>query len=187
MKTIDEMYAFIIVDPEDGDEGIPTFSPMPGVHAPMIGADPDRVLSLRSLAEQVATDMQAPVKVVRFSVREELEIIQPGPKPEREEPEIIDISPGPPRVAEDGTITGWADAPEMVLTEADVDVAEGGVHVFSLLLDGKVHVAFQFMRADESSITEHPVALADPHAARVGPLAIAAWAAGDRALRQQSN
>jgi hypothetical protein len=195
-KTIDELYAFIVLDTNDDSEGIPTYMAMPGLASPMIGADKDRVASLRDLAQQVATDYQQPVTMVRFSTRELIETIEPGEKPPEdpapeERAEVVEFeAPGPPRTEEDGSVHGWADATEpLVATDIDVDVHDGGVMVFSLLIDGKTTVCFQFMRGDEDD--DHPpmkaVGLQNPHAERVGPLAMAAWAAGERMLRLQQN
>jgi hypothetical protein len=51
-KIITEMYAFVVVDPADGSEGIPSFSHL-GMHHPLVGADMDRVKSLIPIAERL--------------------------------------------------------------------------------------------------------------------------------------
>lgn len=73
--VIGAVHAFIVVDPEDGDEGIPAFVGPGGMWMPMVAADEDRVRSLRPMAEKVARETGQTVKFVRFSVREDLETI----------------------------------------------------------------------------------------------------------------
>jgi hypothetical protein len=44
---------------------------------PMVGADMDRVEYLRPLAQNVADDTGRPVQLVRFTNREEMELLRP--------------------------------------------------------------------------------------------------------------
>ena len=73
---IDEMYAFIQLDPLDNTEGIIAFLTSEG-WMPMVGADMGRVRSLRERAQEVADQTGRPVQLVKFSTREELEMIRP--------------------------------------------------------------------------------------------------------------
>lgn len=74
---IEQMYAFVVLDPADDTEGIIAFQAGPGNWMPMVGADMDRVNSLRGLAQKVATEQELPVRLLRFEVRTELEVIHP--------------------------------------------------------------------------------------------------------------
>lgn len=75
-RRIDEMYAFVQLDPTDNTEGVIGFHSEQG-WMPMVGADTARVESLRAMAQKVATETGAPVKVLRFTVREEILEITP--------------------------------------------------------------------------------------------------------------
>lgn len=72
---INEMYAFVAVD-DDGTEGVCAF-PLDGVWMPMVGADSARVEALRPMAQQMATGLGKNVEIVRFTLRESIETIQP--------------------------------------------------------------------------------------------------------------
>ena len=76
LRRIDEMYAFTQVDPADNTEGIIAFHAGSG-WMPMVGADMERVQYLRPRAQEVANATGTPVKVLRFSVREEVAEIRP--------------------------------------------------------------------------------------------------------------
>jgi hypothetical protein len=73
---IEQMYAFVAVDPTDNTEGIPAFI-APGGPMPMVGADMARVESLRPIAQQIATATGVPITLCRFEVRTEVEVIEP--------------------------------------------------------------------------------------------------------------
>lgn len=75
-RELKSLTAFVAVDPENGDEGICSFHTKRDGHMPMIGADDDRVRSLRPYAEAMAKSAGITIKLVRFTVREELETIQ---------------------------------------------------------------------------------------------------------------
>jgi hypothetical protein len=70
-QTIDSVYAWVVVEP-DGGEGVAS-AQIGNTHWPLVGADIDRVKSLRALAEAVRRQTGWPVRLVRFSNREELE------------------------------------------------------------------------------------------------------------------
>jgi hypothetical protein len=78
VKTVDIIYAWIATEP-NGDEGIcstqvdlPDLGPS---HIPLIGADRERVESLRPYAEMVRLGTGYPVRLVRFLVKETLEVL----------------------------------------------------------------------------------------------------------------
>ena len=76
---IDEMFAFIQLDPLDNTEGVIAYLSEQG-WMPMVGADMARVEYLRPLAQNVADDTGRPVQLVKFSTREELEMLRPEGK-----------------------------------------------------------------------------------------------------------
>jgi hypothetical protein len=72
---IEEIFAFTVVD-TDGTEGVPAFKS--GEHIlPMMGADSARIEDLRPMAQQWANRNGLPMTLVRFTTREEVEVIQP--------------------------------------------------------------------------------------------------------------
>ena len=70
-KTIDAMYAWIATEP-DGGEGVVAAS-IGEWMMPLVGADIDRVKSLRNLAQRVRRQSGYEVRLVRFFGREDLE------------------------------------------------------------------------------------------------------------------
>lgn len=71
---IDELFAFIASD-TDG-EGLPAFRDG-NVMLPMVCADKARVDSLREIARLIAKTSGNKITLCRFSVREEIEVIEP--------------------------------------------------------------------------------------------------------------
>lgn len=78
LLRIDELYAFIAQD-ADG-EGLPAFMHN-GMMLPMVCADKARVDSLREMARMMARESGNKITLCRFSVREEIEVIEPGIEP----------------------------------------------------------------------------------------------------------
>jgi hypothetical protein len=74
MSRIDAIWAFVSVDPEDGNEGVLS-APLlgPGSQVPLIAADPARLNSLRPIAQAIAMRSGMQVRLVRFHQREVLE------------------------------------------------------------------------------------------------------------------
>jgi len=75
---IEQMFAFIVVD-DDGTEGIPAVQTMNlgyPTALPLVGADMARIDSIRHFAQKIARDMKKPVMLVKFTKREEVEIIR---------------------------------------------------------------------------------------------------------------
>lgn len=80
MPKIEKIYAFIAEDNGPDDEGITAFlGPGGGMWMPMVAADLARVISLRPLAQDIARRSGKPVHLLEFSIRTELEVIQPVP------------------------------------------------------------------------------------------------------------
>lgn len=72
-QSIDAIYAWVATDP-DGGEGICSFQ-LGDTHMPLVGADMDRIKSLRRFAESVRRISGYPVRLVRFGSRDDLEIL----------------------------------------------------------------------------------------------------------------
>lgn len=77
IQRIDEVFVFVTSD-KDG-EGVPAFFDGT-MMLPMVCADKARVDSLRSMAKQMARESGNKITLCRFSVREEIEVIEPEPK-----------------------------------------------------------------------------------------------------------
>lgn len=73
---ITTLTAFVMTD-GDGVEGIPAVHKN-GEWMPLIAADQERIESFRPYAQSIARRLNQPIKLVRFSVREELETINSG-------------------------------------------------------------------------------------------------------------
>lgn len=73
---IDSIYAYLAIDPEDGDEGICAFRSAMG-WMPMVAADQRRLDSLRPIAEQTAAATGQQIKLVRFMRLSDVETITP--------------------------------------------------------------------------------------------------------------
>lgn len=71
---IEQMYAFVMVDPADNTEGIPAFQGPGGMAMPMVGADMKRVNDLRPMAEDLAKTHKAKITLCRFEIRTEVEV-----------------------------------------------------------------------------------------------------------------
>ncbi len=63
--TITELYAFVALDNEDGNEGIIAFMGPDGIMLPMIGADTARVNSLIPIAD--ATGVKYEIRYFKLS------------------------------------------------------------------------------------------------------------------------
>ena len=74
LQRIDEVFVFIASD-KDG-EGVPAFSDG-NMMLPLVCADKARVDSLRSMAKVIARKTGNKITLCRFSVREEIEVIEP--------------------------------------------------------------------------------------------------------------
>jgi hypothetical protein len=72
-KKITEMWAWVCTE-DDGGEGLPAFE-IRGMVMPLVGADRKRVDSLRPYAESVVNNMGLPMKLVKFTNMEVVELI----------------------------------------------------------------------------------------------------------------
>lgn len=72
---IDRLFAYVALD--DEGEGVVSMT-MPGLGTvPFVGADSDRMLSLRPQAQLIAKQTGKQVKLIRFDTRTEVEVIDP--------------------------------------------------------------------------------------------------------------
>lgn len=74
-QTIDEVWMFLSSD--EGGEGICSAELQPGMLVPMMGADKARIDSLMEIARKMATIGGKKIKLVKFSVREDVMEIDP--------------------------------------------------------------------------------------------------------------
>lgn len=77
MPRITELYAYVMADTDEDDEGVPGFSSGDWL-LPMMGADLARAESLREIAQKMANDSGKPVKLIRSTDIETIDTIQPG-------------------------------------------------------------------------------------------------------------
>jgi hypothetical protein len=74
---ITELWAWVSIDPVDNNEGIiATYLPVEG-WMPLVGADRERIESLRPRALDTVKMTKQAVRLVRFRTREVLETIDP--------------------------------------------------------------------------------------------------------------
>lgn len=76
-EKIEVVYAFIATD-TDGSEGIPAFVAENNLVMPMVGADMDRVETLRPIAEEMALMKGIVITLAKFDNREDLERFVPS-------------------------------------------------------------------------------------------------------------
>jgi hypothetical protein len=74
-QAIEALYAWVCTEP-DGGEGVVGASILGlGGMVPLVGADMDRMKSYRPFAELVRKASGYPVRLVRFSQRDDLEVL----------------------------------------------------------------------------------------------------------------
>ncbi len=79
MPKIEELYAYIGHEKEDtNDEGLTAYM-VPGLKkwVPLVGADDARMTSLKPMAQMIANRSGQTITLVKFSVRTDLETIDP--------------------------------------------------------------------------------------------------------------
>lgn len=67
MPKITEMYAFVVADKNENDEGIIGMNTVSG-WMPFVGADLSRVDSIRPFANRICTEMGKKYKILRFNL-----------------------------------------------------------------------------------------------------------------------
>lgn len=73
---IEAVHAFVAVD-EDGEEGIIGMQTMKG-WLPFVAADKTRLDQLRPIAQSIANQTNKEVRLLRFAIREDVEVLEPG-------------------------------------------------------------------------------------------------------------
>jgi hypothetical protein len=73
------MFCFAICDRDEDDEGVPAFqSPLGPM--PLVGADIARVHSLMPVAQQMADESGKPLRIYKFTRREQIGEVTPRSK-----------------------------------------------------------------------------------------------------------
>jgi hypothetical protein len=76
LGRIDQIWAALSLD--DGGEGVCAAPLVPGMlSVPLIAADKQRLSIIKPIARGIATAFQKPVRLAKFSKREDVEIFQP--------------------------------------------------------------------------------------------------------------
>lgn len=76
MPRITEMFCFAVSDKDDDDEGIPAMDTRLGP-MPLIGADVTRIDSLLPYAQKCADEIGKPLRIYKFSQREQIGEVTP--------------------------------------------------------------------------------------------------------------
>jgi hypothetical protein len=77
LLRITEMYAFAAVDPTGEFEGVCAYRHPEQGWLPMVAADAARIERLRPYAQEIATRTRRRVELLRFTVRETVEVVDP--------------------------------------------------------------------------------------------------------------
>lgn len=73
---VGECWAFLQIDPADNQEGVPTMVAS-GALLPMISFDERHMESMRPIAQDYARRTGRTIRLVRFTVMEEVEVLEP--------------------------------------------------------------------------------------------------------------
>ncbi len=71
MPRIEEMYAFVAEESGPDDEGVVAMN-LGNIMLPLVGADMDRMNSLKPMAKGISVKIGKRVKLLRFTQREDL-------------------------------------------------------------------------------------------------------------------
>ena len=74
MPKITELLAYVAQDEDENDEGIMAIQHPDGGWIPLVGADRERMISLRPQADMVALATQKPYRIMRFELVEEIKL-----------------------------------------------------------------------------------------------------------------
>jgi hypothetical protein len=77
MPKIDKLLAYVVADKDDDDEGVPAVMAPNGMMFPLMGADEERMRSLRTEAQHIADLQGKKIKLLRFTQLEVLDVIEP--------------------------------------------------------------------------------------------------------------
>jgi len=77
LARIVELWAYVIADTGPDDEGVPAMLGADGMWQPLMGADFERVDSIRDEAKQLAKIHGKPIRLVRSLGLETVEVLRP--------------------------------------------------------------------------------------------------------------
>jgi hypothetical protein len=78
MPKITEMFAFVMADKDENDEGVPAFfDRTTGSWMPLVGADRNRISSLEEVAQRIANEHKKEIRLIRFTWSETIKVIKP--------------------------------------------------------------------------------------------------------------
>lgn len=77
MPRITELYAYVIPDADEDDEGVPATVGSDGMFYPLMGADLERAESLKDTAQKIADAAGKTVRLVRSTGLETVCVIEP--------------------------------------------------------------------------------------------------------------
>jgi hypothetical protein len=81
LTRIEKIWAYVALDPKDGNEGIISMTrSTDGLVFPLIASDQVRADQYRSLAQQAADEWNVTIRLVEFTTRTEVEVMEPKPK-----------------------------------------------------------------------------------------------------------
>ncbi len=72
MPKITEMYAFVIADKDENDEGVMGIQNQDGSWMPLVGADLERINHLRPIADEISKHIGKPYKILYFKLEKEI-------------------------------------------------------------------------------------------------------------------
>lgn len=81
IPKIETMYAYISHGDGPDDEGVTAYlrgTPLSSQWVPMVGADRERMDSLRAVAQKMADKARQKITLAKFTVRTDLETIEPA-------------------------------------------------------------------------------------------------------------
>lgn len=79
MPKITQLYAWVVADKDENDEGVPAFA-MGEMVMPLMGADIQRAADLRDTAQDCADQINKPIKLLRSTGLEVVEVLEPKKK-----------------------------------------------------------------------------------------------------------
>jgi hypothetical protein len=77
MPEIKSIWAYVVLDPRDGNEGVPAILGPDGIVLPLIASDRIRREQYRPHAQSIADNLGVAVKLVEFQNRVEVEVLEP--------------------------------------------------------------------------------------------------------------
>ncbi len=76
MPKIDRIYAWVVADKDENDEGVPAFASQIGP-MPMVGADYPRAESMVKIAQDMANQTGKPIELRVFTEMTTVKIVRP--------------------------------------------------------------------------------------------------------------